>query len=216
MKGKTVFAALLVASLFSMGFLSSAQCGPYRSYNNFMNAFMNLANSYPGMITAQSVGNSVNGTDIMLFKIGNPQGERILFDGAIHGWESLSGEILYDYAEWLMTNDSQIAKTILAKTYTVLIPALNPDEYNIQRQNAHGVDLNRNFPPGWESGTNDTTSMYYRGPSPLSEPESQTLARVLQEYDPSFYVNLHAGDGTELYGTYYGNSSAYASIFQQI
>lgn len=215
MKRNAVF--VLLASLIMLcGLFPVVYCGPYRNYAGFMTALMNLTNSHPGVMTAESMGKSVDGVDIMMFKIGNPQGERILFDGAIHGWESQGGEILYDYAEWLLTNNSQVSRTILTNMYTLLIPALNPDEYNIQRQNAHGVDLNRNFPPGWAAGSPDPNNEYYRGPSSLSEPESQALAKALGTYDPSFYVNLHAGGGTMLYGTYYGNLTSYSLIFKEI
>lgn len=56
------------------------------------------------------------------------------------------------------------------------------------RKNANGVDLNRNWPlPGnvlvlidW-AGSPDPASVHYRGPSPLSEPETRELDRFFRE-----------------------------------
>ncbi|MEM4704342.1 MAG: dockerin type I domain-containing protein, partial [Candidatus Bathyarchaeia archaeon] len=69
----------------------------------------------------------------------------------------------------------------------------------------------------WENaGSTDPTSEWYRGPAPLSEPESQTLIRIFQTYKPSFYVNLHAGDGIYYAGSYYGNKTYYSLLVSKI
>lgn len=214
MKCRTLVTVLLISCVIPASLFPVAYSGPYRAYDVFMTAFMNLANDHPGMMTVENIGKTVNGADIMMFKLGNPQSPRVLFDGGLHGWESQGGELLYLYAKWLVTNGTQLANQILANTFTLLIPALNADNYNIQRQNAHGVDLNRNFAIGWGTGGSiDPNSPYYRGPSPLSEPESRSLVDVFKAYNPLSYVNLHAGGGPMLYGTYYGNATLYSSIF---
>ena len=82
--------------------------------------------------------------------------------------------------------------TALVDEYEIWIaPAWNPDGYeyvfnvnNMWRKNRRvfaggvGVDLNRNYPFGWDSpcgGSTSVTSSTYRGPSPASEPETQTM-----------------------------------------
>ena len=205
---------LLISTICLVQTVHSA--GGYRYYDTFIAAFKSLADSYPTLVTYETVGYTVENRSIILFKIGNPNGGRVYFDGAIHGEESLAGELLYAYTKWLLTSNSPLANRILTRTYTLLIPALDADEYNIVRTNAHHVDLNRNFATNWQyAGSSDPTSWYYRGPSPLSEPESQTVIRVFQTFKPSFYLNLHRG-GSILYESSYGNATYYSLLYSKM
>jgi hypothetical protein len=164
-------------------------------------------------VTYQTVGKTVLGKDIVIFKIGNPNGGRVLFDGAIHGNEAVGSELLYSYAEWLLESNDTMAKDILSKTYTLLIPVVNADEENSARKNADGVDLNRNFAFGWSrSGSYNADSDIYIGPTPLSEPESQTLVNVFNSFEPSFYVNLHMWLGPYYAGCRYAANATYYSM----
>jgi hypothetical protein len=198
--------------------VTPAKCaGLYRSYDVFIAAFKDFANAYPGLVSFESIGKTVQNRDILMFRIGNPAGDRVLFDGAIHGYESLGGELLFAYAQWLVTSNDPIAVETRLKCCTLLIPAFNTDGYNLWRTNAHGVDLNRNFATGWESaGSTDPTNPDYRGPAPLSEPESQALIKVFQTYKPRFYVNLHHGGGQAIVGSRYANASYYSWLFNRM
>ena len=217
MKIRKTFPLLLLVVLISTGyFVPIINAGPYRDYDAFMTAFLSLAKDYPELVTYEAVGETVENRDIIMFKIGNPAGGRVLFDGAMHGEESIGGELLYFYAEWLLTSDDPLANSILARAYTLLIPALNVDEYNNARKNANGVDLNRNFATNWESGVSDPDSENYRGPAPLSEPESQTTINVFQTYSPHFYVNLHMWAGPYYAGSHYGDRTYYSLLVDKI
>ena len=69
-----------------------------------------------------------------------------------------------------------------------LVNDANPDGSAAgTRQNAHGVDLNRNFAFGWKplDGT------YESGPGPLSEPESQALAGFIERERPRVTLWYH-------------------------
>jgi hypothetical protein len=187
-----------------------------RSYDDLREGFMNLASDYPELMSFETIGMTVENREIILFKIGNPIGGVVLFDGAMHGWENLGSEVLFLYARWLLTSGDSMAESILESTYTLLIPALNVDSYNETRKNANGVDLNRNFATNWEySESRPTYSEYYGGSSPLSEPESQALIGVMQKYKPNFYGNLHEG-GTYYAGSTYGNRTYYSELVSKI
>lgn len=69
-----------------------------------------------------------------MFRIGNPNGGRVLFDGAMHGNEAAGSELLYSLAVWLLDSNDSLANEILVRTCTLLIPVVNVDKENIQRK----------------------------------------------------------------------------------
>jgi hypothetical protein len=96
-----------------------------------------------------------------------------------------------------------------------VIPCLNPDGYRrtVEREgagpltglrpNANGVDLNRNFPLPWgrpsrlpAAGSSEPGTATYRGPSPLSEPETHHLDALLHEQSFHASANFHSFMGT--------------------
>ena len=69
-----------------------------------------------------------------------------------------------------------------------IIPTMNPDGYAANtRQNAHGVDLNRNWPDKWAH----LDPPYYSGTKPLSEPETRAMSAFLWWLKPDYLVVLH-------------------------
>jgi hypothetical protein len=69
----------------------------------------------------------------------------------------------------------------------MVVPCWNPDGLQAgTRYNANGVDLNRNFPTGWNPHSDEPP-----GPGPLSEPESQALHSLILEIQPRKIVSLH-------------------------
>ncbi len=72
-----------------------------------------------------------------------------------------------------------------------------------RRVNAHGVDLNRNFPTPnwardarqhWESRTRRDPRRWL-GNKPLSEPESRFLLEQMDSFKPNLIVSVHAPYG---------------------
>ena len=54
-----------------------------------------------------------------------------------------------------------------------------------------GVDLNRNFPTDWVDSPNKC-SFSYPGPHPLSEPETQAIAGVVENFNITHAMSLHS------------------------
>jgi protein MpaA len=78
-----------------------------------------------------------------------------------------------------------------------LVPTMNPDGAATDvRTNAHGVDLNRNFPRFWRSAGAGTAT--WSGPSPGSEPETRAVRALLRSVGArtvlSFHQPLHGVD----------------------
>jgi hypothetical protein len=70
-----------------------------------------------------------------------------------------------------------------------LIADANPDGCRARtRRNAHGVDLNRNFPYRWQRLPHGT---FHSGPRPLSEPESRAIQGFLRRERPAVTLWYH-------------------------
>lgn len=97
-----------------------------------------------------------------------------------------------------------------------IIPVQNPDGYNhvfvadnTWRKNRRilptgiGVDLNRNYPPGWGAGCGGGTSgssSTYQGPAPASEPETQTLIALSDDRRFAKVLDFHSSGQEARYG----------------
>jgi hypothetical protein len=84
-----------------------------------------------------------------------------------------------------------------------VVPVLNPDGLLAKpptRVNAHGVDLNRNFPthnwsseaPRYWKETTRRDPRRFPGSSPASEPESRWLHDEITRFKPDVIVSVHA------------------------
>lgn len=179
---------------------------PYRPKTEYSTLFGELALAHSRMMREEVVGYTVKGKEIKMYRIGNPGGGKLLLDGCIHGKSWSASEILYLYVRWLLESGDAVANNILQRTCTLIIPVINIDSSWWERLNMNGVDLNRNFEYDWEnSGSPDPNSWQYRGPSPLSEPESQVLKNVFIKEKPVFYVNHHTWGGA-WFGSYNATS----------
>src|SRR5690242_4812994 len=109
------------------------------------------------------IGYSVAGRAIYAIHLGARHSRRsILIVGCIHGDESAGIAI----ARQLSTGRPPPAASLW------IIPDLNPDGVAAgTRQNARGIDLNRNFPWHWQQ-LGVLGDLQYSGPRPLSEPEA--------------------------------------------
>lgn len=124
---------------------------------------------------------------------------RVLVIGGIHGDEYSSVSVVFKWMEILDIHHSGLF-------HWHFLPLTNPDGLlrdDSQRQNARGVDLNRNFPSAdweelahryWQSRT-DSDPRRYPGPSPASEPETQLLVDEIRNFDPDIIISMHAPYG---------------------
>ena len=128
------------------------------------------------------VGRSVDGRPIYAVKIGDLDNERsMLVVGDIHGNESAGISI----AQALSTGRPRRESLI------IVIKDLNPDGVAAgTRQNADGVDLNRNFPWRWHR-LGSPGDLQYSGPHPLSEPEARIAHSLILHERPQVTIWFH-------------------------
>ena len=125
------------------------------------------------------LGTSREGRAIRVFHRGDPEETTVLVVGCIHGDECAGLRIV----ERLLRGEPRHTIDLW------VLPTLNPDGRAAHiRQNARGVDLNRNFPFHWRSGAR---GRYYPGPRPASERETRIAMRLVQRISPGITIWFH-------------------------
>ncbi len=135
---------------------------------------------------SQTIGFSVRHRPIDAVSLGDPRAPQpVLVVGCIHGNEPAGIAI----ARWLIRHPTTGEPPVW------VIPDLNPDGVAADtRQNADGVDLNRNFPYRW-ARVYRPGDVQYQGPHPLSEPESQVARRLILRLRPRVTIWFHQPQG---------------------
>jgi protein MpaA len=125
------------------------------------------------------LGRSVAGRPIVATAWG--EGPCVLVLGGVHGDEPASG--------WAAYRLAVLAPAVPARV--VVLPVLNPDGFSIHaKDNARGVDLNRNLPTR-DFGSRGTFKGYDPGPAPGSEPETRVLLKLLERERPRRVLAIH-------------------------
>jgi protein MpaA len=161
-----------------------------------------LAGPAPAVAKRVVIGHSVQGRPIVAWSFGPSSASRkILVVGCIHGNECAGLAIV-----------SALRHTREPKGVQLwLVPEMNPDGTAAHiRQNAHGVDLNRNFPYRWHPISDPT---YYSGRSAVSEPETRAAMRLVRRLRPAVTITYHQHmDLVDMAGGDRGVARRYARI----
>ncbi|XP_065337863.1 carboxypeptidase D-like [Cloeon dipterum] len=162
---------------------------------------LTLTKNYPSITRLYSIGKSVKGKDLYVLEISdNPgvheQGEpEVKLVANMHGNEVVGREVLITLAHWLCSNYgvNETATSIVDSTRLHLMPTMNPDGYEMSspdskdsmmgRNNAHDVDLNRNFPDQYQNFNE----------IPNAEPETMAVMEWTRSYPFVLSANLHGG-----------------------
>jgi protein MpaA len=148
-----------------------------------------LANQKPadestnGCMESIVVGKSNMGFAIELCHVGGSQIDSensILVIGSVHGNEPAGKKVV----------DELVEMGAASETNLWIIRDGNPDgSLRATRQNANGVDLNRNFPTNWLPA--EVGAKTYSGTNPASEPETQALMRAIDLVKPKIVITIH-------------------------
>ena len=134
-------------------------------------------------LASMVIGHSVQGREIRATRVGEEGAAvNVLVVGDVHGNEP-AGEAIV----------AALRKESVDGVTFWLVRTGNPDGRAADtRQNARGVDLNRNFPWRWRGGERGT---YFPGRKAGSEPETQALMRLVRRVRPrlGIYYHQHLG-----------------------
>jgi protein MpaA len=128
-----------------------------------------------------TLGTSVLGRPIPAMEVGDPSAStKVVVVCCIHGDEDAGLAVVQELEQMHVPPDVDLW----------LVENVNPDGVAAgTRVNAHGVDLNRNFPWHWRKHGKNTE--HWSGRHPLSEPESRALAGLLLRVRPKLVIWYH-------------------------
>jgi carboxypeptidase T len=189
--------------------------GPDQEYKNpdEIEDFINETHAkYPDITEVKSIGKTLEGRDIWAIKISDKakkdEKEPVFLVNAMHhAREVMTPEITTDMVEFLTSNYGRLAEVTnwVNETEIWVIPMFNLDgnnkmwtEDSMWRKNTrdgHGVDINRNYPTGWNSCNGSSSrrgAQDYRGTGPASEPETKAMMDFVAAIKPVFNISYHS------------------------
>ena len=203
------------------------------SYEQMIDDIAQLQALYPNIVTNSVIGTSELGREIPVLLIGNPDAKyHVLVQGAMHGREHLTAWLSIAIADYSLAQHYFDARTVCYHIIPMVNPdgvtisqsgeldelqqviyekdkasgytILNSTDYaSVWKANAKGIDLNRNFPSGWDdsSGRASPSSEQYRGSNSFLAAESIALRDYTLKYDFDATISLHSS-GSVIYYQY--------------
>jgi murein peptide amidase A len=181
-----IFLALVLAA--GCAYSSPTSVGATISDRGLVKAASRWSTTVPGEASApdsrahvrpRRFGTSVLGRPLRAYRVGDRRsGVTAVLLGNMHGNEPAGVRLV----------KAVLADRRVRGVDVWVVPTINPDGLAADtRQNAHGVDLNRNWAHRWRP----QTGPYDSGPRPFSEPETRAMRRFLDRVDPRFVVSFH-------------------------
>ena len=179
----------------------------YYNYEQLKELLYTLQQTYPKISKVFSIGQSVEGRDLLVFQISDnidvvePGEPWFKYVGNMHGDETVGRAMLISLIHYLLHNyglDDRVSK-LVNNTNIFIMPSLNPDgfekipegscnDYTYRgRQNANKVDLNRNFPDQFDPTVSKEKLFEKR------EPETVAMMKWILENNFVLSANLHGG-----------------------
>ncbi len=180
-------------------------------YPDLMLAIERWEATYPGFVDHGTIGTTTQGFVLHSARITDERVAydaadlstghklRVYLDGSHHGNEFLGTDLLMYYLEEMLAKAAAgDADTLafLARAEVWTVPLVNPEGNSLDtRKNGRLVDLNRNYPFQWggPGSSGSIADFTYRGPSPLSEPESTANAAFGESLMPDLWITTHTG-----------------------
>lgn len=182
----------------------------YHGYTSLTSLMQGWAAAYPNICRMYSIGQSVQGRELWVLKISdNPDANEdepeMKYVATMHGNEAIATEMLIYLAEDLLGDygtDPRLTALVDGMEIHLML-MMNPDgNTSGTRTNAHGVDLNRNFPDPYTSPNNTSVGR---------EPETAAVMAWTQGKDFDLSANFHSG--ALLVNYPYDNNASGSSVY---
>nr|XP_054749275.1 carboxypeptidase D-like [Lytechinus pictus] len=190
----------------------------HHTQDSMIEDLTDITDRYPNITHLYSIGNSVQGRQIMAIEISDRPGvhepgePEMKYVAGIHGNEVVGGEMLMLLIQFLCENyeTSDKVRWLVDNTRIHLVPSMNPDgkaiafegdqESVVGRNNHRNVDLNRNFPDrfGRSEGT--------------IQPETKAIMDWTKKHPFVISAGLHGGSIVANY-PYDSNSESQESMY---
>lgn len=195
--------AFVNAAMFDSKLKQSYAWNEYLSYPDYVDLMYQFAIDYPEICQVFSIGQSVNGRELLVAKISDnidlkeaePQ---FLYSGQIHGNEVATSILMLRLIDYLTANygtDDQVTR-LVDHIEIWINPMANPDGTyaggdltvnSATRFNANAVDINRNFPDPEDGDHPDGKSW-----------QSETMAFMALAEAQHFTMSANTHAGTEV------------------
>lgn len=211
------------------------------SYEDMTGDLRELVSKYRGKAALRSLGTSEDGRDIWCFRMGNPSAARkIVLDAGIHAREWLNPLMIMHWSEGVLRQYADY-KQELNQVCLYVVPMINPDGISISQSgfgairsdklkklckktkassrtwkaNARGVNLNFNFPGGWNKAgkAEKPDGMTYPGEKAASEKETKVMMKFINGLSGVKEALNYHSTGSILYWNY--NVESDASLYQK-
>ncbi len=188
--------------------------GRYHSYQEIMDTFNLIANTYPNICHLDTVGQSPTGKYLLALKISqNAQTEmhrpRMLWDGTTHGNENIGTEVCWYLMQQIVNNYGldPIITNIVNTREIWIIPCINPEGLiNRTRGTTVCQDLNRDYGYAWRTGSGSGMS------TPWSQPETRGFRNFLQQHPFVLHMTYHSGSTSVMWPWSYSTMATLDSI----
>ena len=222
--------------------------GGYLTYTEMLSELDDMVQQYPNLITVKTpIHNFVTHENRPIYHVkisdnpnSNESEANVLYTAIHHAREpmSLMENIFFMWYLLENYNTNLEVKYLVDNNQIFFVPCINPDGYiyneitdpnggGMWRKNRrdngnnYGVDLNRNYSYGWGTTgttTTNTSSDTYCGPSAFSEPETQAMKWLVEEYNFTSALNAHSYMGSILFpiGTTTAEFADHHNYFQEL
>ncbi len=190
---------------------------PHAHYPDFLDDLAAMAERHKPHASMETIGRSVEGREIKLFKIARrPNLPVILLSNVVHPYEWAPIYGVWRYLRYVLESldgEGLIPDDLLASHQIWWVPSVCPDGFDNRLQQPSAINLNRNFPGGWEYAAEGqlhwgaygsphsieaVNPISLRGPAPASQPETRAMMALMERRDGAVVTlaDFHENVGT--------------------